>query len=103
MVSVAFVPSDAHRAELENHVAEHCSQTMSFAEELVPIKVDPAGEISSCDNVQPIEVGSAVSRTRTANHNAEKFMPVRKFSCENYESFEFVANLGQIMDMPYPW
>lgn len=100
--SASSVPIDVHPAESGNPVPESCSQSISIAEEAVPIEVDTASKIFILDKLKPTKVETTVSKACATDHNAEKSVPVCMFSCENYGSVEIVANLDQIIKLPYP-
>lgn len=102
MVYAAYVPSDVHPAKSGNFVLERGSQSISSLKEVIPMECNTSGEISNLDDVQPIEVDTAISRTSATDDNAGKSFLSRKSTGGNYELVRIIANLEQKTEVLYP-
>lgn len=100
-VSVASVQIDVHQAESWNLPLESSSQSISFAEKVLLMKVDTAGGICNSNNLQPMKVSSDFSQAITSYDNCGKSVPIHKFSREINESVEIVTNPDQSTEVSY--
>lgn len=99
MVWALSVSCDVRQAESGSHVPETGFRSTWNTEEVMFMEVATAGDIMNLDKVQPVEVGTAVSRASTTDDNAGKSVLVFKFSRKNYESIDIVRYLDQITDV----
>lgn len=99
MVSVVSVTSNVHPAKPGATCSENGSEVISSVNEVQPMEVGTAEKISDLDDVQSTKVETVVLRATASSDIAGKSIPTRYFSRENYDS---IANLDQIMDVSYP-
>lgn len=92
--------SDVGLAESRSAVPKRASECISNAEKEVPMKVVAADEVLKLNNMQPLEVEIALSRSNMTDDNAEKFVSVHYIWREKFESVKIDANLDQIVELP---
>lgn len=99
-VSAFPLLSEVQLCDLERAVAESHFQSISNTQEVLPKKVESAGEISKQSDVQPMEVDITVLPASATNNNFEMSVTVCKISHENNEPTKAVANFEQIKEVP---
>lgn len=98
-VSAAAVPSDVHPAELKAPVSASIGERSNNTPG--PLKFSDSTIFKKIDEVEHVNVDFVTSLISALDENAGKSVSVRRFSSENYQTVDIVANPDHITEMSH--